>query len=198
MVRVGIIEKSPLVLRVLSDLLDQDRRFQVIVSAIDLESFLNQCASPPDMLISGWVGASGGGLEVLRRMAHVYKTRPKVVIFTGAQIEPVAQAAMRAGARAVISKSTLPDQLLDSLWAVAMGRRVHPVHSPTQEIEQLTLRESQVLECLSKGLSNSKISDALEISECTTKFHLRNIFQKLDVQNRTQAVVKFAHQNRGV
>lgn len=56
------------------------------------------------------------------------------------------------------------------------------------EKEQLTQRESELLRCLSEGLSNRDIAVALSVSETTVKWHLKNIFGKLSVSNRVQAV----------
>ncbi len=190
MATVGIIEKSPIVLRVLSELLWHDRRFEVAITASDLDQYLSVKAASPELLISGWVGRCGGGREVLRRAAGSTESKSKVVIYTGAPVGSVASAAIIAGARAVICKSTPPDRLLDALWAVSLGRRVFPATSPERPFEQLTRREMQVLNCVSEGQSNGRISKSLNISESTTKFHLRNIFEKLGVQNRTQAVAR--------
>ena len=52
----------------------------------------------------------------------------------------------------------------------------------------LTSRELDILEILSQGYSNRKIAGKLEISDNTVKFHLKNIFEKIQVDNRTQAV----------
>ncbi len=197
MARIGIIEKSPIVLRVLSELLEQDCRFELVVAVSDLESFLREDEARLDVLVSGWVGANGGGREVLRQAARLPRRRPNVVIYTGAPVRAIAHSAVCEGTRAVISRSTPPDRLLDSLWAVSLGRRVLPDRTSQPKIETLTRRESQVLDCASKGLSNNNISHRLDISVSTTKFHLRNIFDKLNVKNRTQAVATMINAGQG-
>ena len=55
-------------------------------------------------------------------------------------------------------------------------------------LSSLTSRELEILEILSQGYSNRKISGKLEISDNTVKFHLKNIYEKIQVDNRTQAV----------
>jgi LuxR family maltose regulon positive regulatory protein len=60
--------------------------------------------------------------------------------------------------------------------------------APAPEREQLTQRESELLRCLSEGMSNRDIAVALSVSETTVKWHLKNIFGKLSVSNRVQAV----------
>jgi LuxR family maltose regulon positive regulatory protein len=56
------------------------------------------------------------------------------------------------------------------------------------EKEQLTPREGELLRCLTEGMSNRDIALALTVSETTVKWHLKNIFGKLAVSNRVQAV----------
>ncbi len=58
----------------------------------------------------------------------------------------------------------------------------------TENIEQLTNREVQLLSWMVEGYSNKAIAQQLFISENTVKYHIKNIFQKLEVQNRTEAV----------
>ena len=55
-------------------------------------------------------------------------------------------------------------------------------------LSSLTTRELEILEILSQGYSNRKIAGKLEITDNTVKFHLKNIFEKIQVDNRTQAV----------
>ena len=55
-------------------------------------------------------------------------------------------------------------------------------------INSLSKRERAILEALSKGLTNKQLSAELEISTNTVKFHLSNLYDKLDVQNRAQAI----------
>ena len=58
----------------------------------------------------------------------------------------------------------------------------------TENLDQLTKREIQLLRWMAEGYSNKAIAEQLFISENTVKYHIRNIFQKLEVQNRTEAV----------
>jgi DNA-binding NarL/FixJ family response regulator len=66
-----------------------------------------------------------------------------------------------------------------------------PIGSPARQSSHLTQREQEVLALLSKGQSDKEIAEWLRISIHTVHEHVRNIFEKLRVHNRTEAVVKF-------
>jgi LuxR family maltose regulon positive regulatory protein len=66
--------------------------------------------------------------------------------------------------------------------------RVQKLTSPSAEKDQLTQREAELLRCLAEGMSNRDIAVAMSVSETTVKWHLKNIFSKLAVTNRVQAV----------
>jgi DNA-binding NarL/FixJ family response regulator len=75
-----------------------------------------------------------------------------------------------------------PQMMLDSLWIE------NPTRDPGDLIEQLTPRESEILELLAQGLANKQIALELEISEHTVKFHVSSIYTKLGATNRMEAV----------
>ncbi len=69
--------------------------------------------------------------------------------------------------------------------------RSAPVDGATVDLTALSPKECEVLECLSEGLSNRKIAGALRISESTAKWHLKNVYRKLGVHRRAEAVFHF-------
>jgi two-component system, NarL family, response regulator len=100
---------------------------------------------------------------------------------------------LRAGAKTYLLKVTPPQQLMDTIRAVHAGHTHIPPDVAAKLVErmsgvELTRRELQVLQFLSAGKSNKDIGAALFIGEGTVKTHVSNIFQKLDVSDRTQAV----------
>ncbi len=120
-----------------------------------------------------------------------------------------ARVAWTGGARALLLRDSSPSQLasalaslvqglivLDPALAAALGPAVpasnHADWSPQESplLEELTPRELEVLRLLAQGAANKAIAHALGISEHTVKFHVNAILSKLDVQSRTEAVVK--------
>lgn len=101
--------------------------------------------------------------------------------------------ALQAGAQGYVLKSSSGEKLLPALRAVAAGQRWVPSDVASRlasrsAFEQLTPREVQVLNQLAKGLANKEIADVLNITEYTTKDHLKSILGKLHVADRTEAV----------
>lgn len=101
--------------------------------------------------------------------------------------------AIEAGAQGYVLKNSTGDKLIPALRAVAAGEKWIPKEiasrlAARKLFEELTPRELQVLQEMSKGLANKEIGDVLKITEHTVKDHLKNILGKLRVADRTEAV----------
>jgi len=117
----------------------------------------------------------------------------RIVVLTTYQGDAQAVRALKAGASGYLLKSSLRHELLDTIRLVHAGRRF-VLPEVAQEIavhaaeEPLSAREIEVLECMAAGGANKTIAYRLSLSEETVKAHIRSIFSKLDVNDRTQAV----------
>jgi RNA polymerase sigma factor (sigma-70 family) len=110
--------------------------------------------------------------------------------------------ALKAGATGYLTKTTQPSKLLDAIVEVHKGgspmsshiaRKIVASFQETvknKELEILSQREQQILELLSKGLRYKEIADKLCVSTETVRTHIRNIYQKLRVNSRTDALNK--------
>jgi DNA-binding NarL/FixJ family response regulator len=101
--------------------------------------------------------------------------------------------ALQAGAQGYVLKSATGKELIPAIQAVAAGQRWIPKEiarrlASRKLFEELTPREMQVLQLLVKGLANKQIGDTLNITEHTVKDHLKSVFGKLQVEDRTEAV----------
>ncbi len=165
---------------------------QAVQTAIDLQ---------PEIVLLDITMPEMNGLEALRLLR---KDLPesKLVILTVSDDEEDLGEAIRAGANGYLLKSLDADEFLELLEGLqrgeaAMTRKMtaklmaglaHPTEERQDPLVSLTPREMELLGLVQEGLSNMAIAQALLISENTVKYHLKNIYQKLGVQNRTEAV----------
>ena len=133
--------------------------------------------------------ALGGAklIEVLRDQANA----PRIVVYAE-DIGDLPRLAMTAGAAAFAPRSSDVDTLLTTCVDVAAGKMVFPFLDvrdlQSDPIHQLSRKERVMLEALSKGLTNRELSHDLDITINTVKFHLSNLYDKLSVKNRAQAI----------
>ena len=144
------------------------------------------------------------GMDGLTTLEQIKRDHPaiKVVILSASSDQQVIQAALTKGASAYVIKSVNPDDLASTLRQVMEGSVFHSVGLPAPgQVSAatelgLTAREISILNALARGLSNQAIGKELFVAEQTVKFHLTNIYRKLDAANRTEAV-RLAYQ-RGI
>jgi len=108
---------------------------------------------------------------------------------------------LQLGGAGFVSKRAPPERLLDVLAAVAAGDMVFPFvdirKMRSDPLENLTLRERSLLSALGSGHTNSQLAKDFGVSINTIKFHLRNLFEKLEVRNRAQAIALFLEMKHG-
>lgn len=198
-VRVGIVDKNPLVVRGLRSLFEEDGRFDLVASAHDGARLMDGLSIVPlDIVITGWIMPYCNGRELLEMLAKK-SSGPKVVVYTGHIGAGVAKEAMALGAYAYFSKSEPPERLLHVLDSVVRGSIVFPFigqESEPNAIQLLTGKEARMLEKLCLGLTNKELASELDVSPNTVKFHLKNIYSKLSVRNRAEAVALYFSQDK--
>jgi DNA-binding NarL/FixJ family response regulator len=124
----------------------------------------------------------------------------KVAMVSGVQDPEVIENALRHGASAFILKSVNPDDLAAVVRHIMSGTVIQSLGVPAEREtaadtgHELTERETAILDGLARGLSNHAIAKELWIAEPTVKFHVRNIYRKLGVANRT-AAARFAYEH---
>ena len=198
---VGLADANPLMLGALSEFFDRDPRFSLVFTAKTAEGFLEVA-----LRASVAVGVIDWSLPVLggRRLIEIVRAQeqvPKIVVYADGDHSDIARAAMSAGAAGFCARSEPPERLLTIVTEVAGGQMVFPfldVRELTRDpIDSLTRRERLLLERLATGLSNKELAKDLDLSINTVKFHLRNLFEKLDVSSRTQAIALYFSQKAG-
>lgn len=198
-VRVGVVDKNQLVVRGLRSLFDEDGRFDLVASAHDGARLLDGLSMLSlDIVITGWIMPYCNGRELLEALAKLPQS-PRVVVYTGHNGDLVPREAMELGAYAFFSKSESPERLLHVLDSVARGSMVFPFMSkraPESVLKLLTHKETLLLEKLCLGMTNQELAAAMDVSPNTVKFHLRNIYSKLDVRNRAEAVALYFNEGK--
>ena len=191
-IRVGIADKSPLVRAGLRHLFENDERFDLVTACNDGKTLLASLDDRPlDVAISGWVIEPSRGKYILDQLRGRPEA-PRIIIYTGADDENIPVLAMAHGAAAFVSKREETDYLLDTVASVAAGHMVFPfvdvrrIH--LKPLTTLTHREMEVLAAAATGQSTKEIAAAQGVSPNTVKFHLRNVYEKLGVSNRSQAI----------
>lgn len=150
----------------------------------------------PDVIILDLQMPVRDGLEAMEEIKEA-SVPAKILILTSFPDDDKIFAAIRSGADGIMLKDAPPAQLVDAVRAVNRGESaLHPAIArrlmqevtkrPTVE-SVLTPREIDVLKHLAQGDSNRKIAQALSVSERTVTTHVRNILDKLNLDNRTQA-----------
>ena len=147
----------------------------------------------PDVVILDLRMQGMNGLETLRAIRDEFKS-VRVLIFSNyAKGEEIFQA-MKAGACGFVMKEMPLDRLLDAIRVVHKGNQYLPpevsMRVGERILARLSSRELEVLHLLGRGLSNKEMAAALGVVEGTVKIHITNIFGKLGVLDRTQAVLE--------
>lgn len=188
---VMLANSNPLVLSAMSEVFDRDPRFSLVATSATAEGFLGTVMRVPVQIgIIDWdlpVLGAAKLIEVLRDQVNA----PRLVVY-GDGNGDLPRLAMTAGAAGFADRASDVEGLLATCADVAGGKMVFPYIDVRElqkdPIHSLSRRERAMLEALSKGLTNRELSKELGITINTVKFHLSNLFEKLSVKNRAQAI----------
>lgn len=146
----------------------------------------------PDVVILDLRMKGLSGLQTIRALRSEFPSARIVVFSNYARGEEIFQA-LKTGAAGFVVKSMDLTRLLEAIRAVHAGEKYLPAELALRMSERalspLSERETEVLGLVSKGLSNKEIGSALGVTEGTVKLHITNIFSKLEVNSRTEALV---------
>lgn len=203
-IRVLLVDAHVLFREGLERLLSGEPDFKVLGQAGLLREAVELAATlTPDLVLLDIGLANGTGLDTLRAILAV-RPESTVVILTNEDSNENLFAALRAGARGYLLKTLTYAKLLTALRALRRGepvlsrtmttriveeftRQGQPLNLELNMLQKLTTREVEILRHLSHGASNRDIAARLVISEHTVKVHVRNILDKLQLKNRSQA-----------
>jgi DNA-binding NarL/FixJ family response regulator len=205
MIKVLLADDQSLVRAGFRMILKAELDIEVVGEAADgREAVAKAGTHRPDVVLMDVRMPEMNGIEATRVIA-TGDGAPRVLVLTTFDRDEYVYEALRAGASAFLLKDAPEHQLLAAIRVVADGgslfspsvtRRLieqfaarATIEPPPGELEDLTVRELEVLRLVARGLSNAEISSQLVVSEHTTKTHVASILQKLGLRNRVQAVV---------
>lgn len=201
-IRVLIADDHPIVRQGLELVINSQPDLTLVGQAANGEEVIQKfSATRPDIVVMDLHMPVMDGLTAIKEIIRI-SPGAQILAITSFPDDEMVIAAIQAGASGMILKDAPPDHLLSSIRAVAQGesalhpwvakelikRFQQPVETSTDQ-QELTQREIEVLKCLAAGLSNRAIADELSISTRTVTTHVRNILDKLNLENRTQAAL---------
>ena len=207
MIRVLIADDHELMRNGLRAILDAQQDIEVVGEAehgaLAVE---NAIRLHPDVVIMDIRMPRLDGIEATKRLALQGEKAPKVLVLTTFDLDEYVYQALRAGAAGFLLKDTPPRQLAEAVRTIAAGESLLAPAVTKRLIEryvsrppgdtarrerfaELTERELEVLQLITRGLSNAEIGARLFLSEATVKTHVTRILSKLGVRDRVQAVV---------
>jgi len=186
------------------ELLQREPDMDVIGAAVDGEEAVNMAREyKPDVVIMDIAMPRLNGIEATKQIKAILPNTA-VLVLTAYEYDQYVFALLEAGAAGYLLKDVGGEEVIRAVRAVRAGESfLHPViarkaldhfvrnveKSGNARIELLTDREIEILRLAARGQSNKQISDELRLSRRTIQAHLGNIFNKLQVGSRTEAVI---------
>lgn len=195
---IAIADKNPVVRTGLVDIIARDGRFEVVAAVSTGGAFLSLIETQAvDIAIVGWAMPDMTGGDVLAELKR-RRSPVRAIIYTGEAGVDVLRRSIKGGAWGFMSKSDEPEVLLETISSVSHGRVSFPYvdmdAAAKDPLDVLTLRERELLAALADGWTNLQIAARIGISRNTVKYHLKNLYDKLNVNNRAMAVALYMAQ----
>jgi DNA-binding NarL/FixJ family response regulator len=186
----------------LARLLDVDDRVSVVGEAVDGADAVKLALSlKPDVVLMDIKMPNVDGIEATRRIVSE-NPKIKVLMLTTFEADNHVIQALKAGASGYVLKDSQAGAIVSSVLAVVAGERVMAsavanrvlemltgATTPKEFYDGLTAREVEILKMLATGMANKQIAYKLGISEKTVRNHVSNMYEKLDIYDRAQAVL---------
>jgi two-component system, NarL family, response regulator LiaR len=207
MIKVVIADDHEMVRIGLAAYLTAQSDIEVIGEAVDGEDAIEKCLSlKPDVMMIDNVMPKKTGVEASKEILQAWP-EAKIMMVTSFLEDEIVYPALEAGVISYLLKTSNAQKIADAIRKTyqsesvlepeVMAKMMKRMRNPQQSFlhDELTEREMEVLLLLAQGKANQDIADELFIGIKTVKTHVSNILSKLDVTDRTQAVVyAFQHQ----
>jgi DNA-binding NarL/FixJ family response regulator len=208
--RVMLADDQALVRGGLRKIVDTEADMTVVAEAEDgLDAVDAAARSKPDVAVVDIRMPRLDGIEATRRILSADSTGVRVLILTTFGLDDYVYEALRAGASGFMLKDSPPEDLIAGIRLIASGAALldpavtksvieeftrrspaAPEAGPSAAAaDELTAREREVLDLLTRGKSNAEIAGELVLTEATVKTHVAHVLMKLGVRDRVQAVI---------
>jgi len=201
-IRVLIADDHAIVRQGLEVLINTQPDMELIAQAQDGEEAVRMAREiHPDVIVMDLMMPVKDGLTAIEEINQL-DLEAQILVLTSFPDDDMVISAIKAGATGILLKDSLPEKLLNAIRTVSHGESIlHPtvsrklmekVRQPSETApleDLLTQRELDVLRLLTKGFTNGQIALELNVSIRTVTTHIRNILDKLHLQNRTQAAL---------
>ncbi len=200
--RVLVVDDQTLFRTGLASLLSDDERVEVVGQAVDGADGVKQAAKlKPDVVLMDIKMPNVDGIEATRQIIEAVPGI-KVLILTTFETDSQVIQALKAGASGYVLKDSSAAAIVSSIVAVMSGEKVMAsavanrvldmltgTATPKEFYDGLTNREIEILKLLASGMANKQIAYRLKISEKTVRNHVSNMYEKLGIYDRSQAVL---------
>jgi DNA-binding NarL/FixJ family response regulator len=201
-VRIIVVDDQALFRTGLARLLNEDERIEVVGQAEDGLTAVDLVAKvKPDVVLMDLKMPNLDGIEATRRILAA-NPGVKVLVLTSFDADTSIIQALKAGAAGYVLKDSQAEGIVSSILAVMSGERVMAsavaqrvldmltgTTTPKEFYDGLTTREVEILKLLASGMANKQIAYKLGISEKTVRNHVSNMYEKLQIFDRAQAVL---------
>ncbi len=173
-------------------------------AATGAEAIETAAAVQPDVILMDLQMPEGSGIAATREILHAHPTI-RILVVTLFEDDDSVFTALRAGARGYILKDADEDEIIRAIRAVGAGEAIFSPavatrvltyfasprqDAPPQAFPSLTEREREILHLIARGQNNAAIANALFIAPKTVANHVSNIFAKLQVADRSEAIIR--------
>lgn len=197
-IKILLVDDHAVVRSGLSKFLMVNKDFRLVGEASNgAEAVQMASLHQPDIILMDLMMPGTDGITATREIHRKYP-KVKVIALTSFAEQNMVQGALQAGAIGYLQKNVTAKELGQAIRSAHEGKMTlspeatqvlaNSVAQPQIAGEQLTERERDVLRCMVDGLNNNEIAEALVVSLGTVKFHVSNIFHKLGVDSRVEAV----------
>jgi len=192
-ISVFIVDDHAILRMGLASLLGTQADLVVIDDAGDGETALRKVPKlKPDVVLMDLLMPDPDGIETTRRLLEKWP-EAKVLALTSACMSDSINAVLQAGARGAVLKTLEFADLVDAIRRVHAGERVlsaeiERILDEDPPVAGLSPRQTEMLDCIARGLSNTDIAEQLGISKTVVKEHLNALYGKLGAANRAEAI----------